>query len=266
MPKLVIIGLRLLLLLLVVPMASCITTESGGVTGSESKEDAVEARVNLALQYLRKRDFEAARRNLKLALDIAPRNADVHDAMAHTFSASGDLELADKHYRMAVGYGGDTSRYRFNYANFLLRTGEFERAEKLLVEIADDSLYEKRGAALVLLGMTQQQLLKTDEAKRSFQRALVLDPNNIRVLRELAILSYDDGEIPKSWEYFSQYRQLVRQQQSQPTAEMLLLGIHLAEQLGEKDAAASYVLALRNLYPNSKEYASYQRHTLRKTR
>ena len=39
----------------------------------------------------------------------------------------------------------------------------------------------------------------------------------------------------------------------------LLLGIQLAKVNGDSNAEASYSMALRNLYPQSAEYQSYQR-------
>jgi type IV pilus assembly protein PilF len=51
------------------------------------------------------------------------------------------------------------------------------------------------------------------------------------------------------------YTRTVRQQ----SAAGLLLGIQLAKVNSDTDAEASYAMALRNLYPRSAEYQSYQR-------
>ncbi|NNL11277.1 MAG: tetratricopeptide repeat protein [Pseudomonadales bacterium] len=241
-------------LLVMMPMA-CVTTKTGGVGNAASTDEAVSARVAAAVQYLQKRDFESARRHLKSALELDGRSPEAHDALAYTFLLSGELELAAVHYKYAVNYSNGGSRYRLNYANYLFQQGNFEQAEKHLQIVVDDSLYEKRVAALYLLGMTQQQLLKIEQARRSFERALVLDRADRRVLRELAIMNYDARDFEGAWQYFQQYRRYT----SKPSAEMLLLGIELARQLNEADAEASYVLALKNIYPDSREYQSYKR-------
>jgi len=241
--------------LMVIMLSACVTTQRGGIDKSASVDDAVAARVTAAKQYLQKRDFESARRHLKSALDMAPRSADVHDALALTFHASGELDLAAVHYRKAVDYSSGGSRFRVNYANFLYQQGNFEQAEAQLKTVAGDSLYEKRESALYLLGLTQQQLLQLAEAKQSFERALVLNPGNRRVLRELAIMNYDARDFEQAWRYFQQYRKFT----SKPSAEMLLLGIELARELERPDAEASYVIALKNIYPDSREYQSYLR-------
>ncbi|MGB5326259.1 MAG: type IV pilus biogenesis/stability protein PilW [Pseudomonadales bacterium] len=244
------------LALLVMMVSACVTTQRGGFGKTPSSPDeAVAARVNAALQYLQNRDFESARRHLKSALELDSRAPGAHDALAYTFLLSGELELADIHYRHAVDYSNGASRYRLNYANYLYQQGEFERAEAQLQTVVEDSLYEKRESALYLLGRTQQQLLKIDQAQRSFERALVLSPSDRRILRELAIMKYDARDFAGSWQYFQQYRKYT----NKPSAEMLLLGIQLARELNERDAEASYVLALKNIYPDSREYQSYLR-------
>jgi Tfp pilus assembly protein PilF len=44
---------------------------------------------------------------------------------------------------------------------------------------------------------------------------------------------------------------------------MLLLGVELAGQRNDEDARSSFVLALKNIYPESREYKSYLRDTER---
>ncbi|NNC55704.1 MAG: tetratricopeptide repeat protein, partial [Pseudomonadales bacterium] len=142
-----------LVLLVMMPMA-CVTTQKGGVGNKASTDEAVTARVAAAVQYLQKRDFESARRHLKNALDLDSRSPEAHDALAYTFLLSGELELAEVHYKNAVSYSEGGPRYRLNYANYLFQQGNFDQAEKHLQVVVDDSLYEKRVAALYLLGMT----------------------------------------------------------------------------------------------------------------
>ena len=248
--------------LLVSLLVACVTTQKGGFASSKSTEEAAAVRVNAAKQYLQVRDFASARRHLKIAMELSPKSAGVHDALALTFHASGELELAEKHYKKAIAYGNGASQFRINYANFLFKQQQFKLAASELEIIAEDSLYEKRETGLILLGLTQQQLLEPAAAKRSFERALVLNPRHSRVLRELAIMNYEAADYAKSWQYFMQYRQVV----GQLNAEMLLLGIHLTDELNNSDAKVSFVLALKNLYPDSSEYQSYLRDSEQRVR
>lgn len=234
---------------------ACVTTKSGGFDPEVSVDEAVAIRVSAAKQYLKVRDFEKARRHLRLALEQAPRSPDVHDALALSFQYSNEMALADKHFKQAVSLGNGESRFRNNYATFLYQQERFKEARKQLEKVANDSLYDRRESALVLLGLTQQQLIDTQAATRSFEQALVLNPGNALVLQELSIINYDAGELSRSWSYFKQYRRAAQQS----SAKMLLLGIQLANKFDDKDSMASFVLSLKNLYPESREYQSYLR-------
>jgi len=236
-------------------LSGCVTTERGGFDKAKTVDEAVAVRVHAAKQYLASRDFASAKRHLKSALELDDKSADVHDALALTFGTSGELELADSPFRKAITYGNGGSRYRMNYASFLFRQQKFSAAEKQLEHIADDSLYERRESALILLGLTHLQVLEVKKARQSFEKALVLNPNNQMVLRELSILNYESGEYEQAWRYFQRFRDIT----AQPGAEMLLLGIQLANQLGDEEARQNYLLALKNLYPDSREYQSYLR-------
>lgn len=242
-------------LALVFILSGCVTTQRGGFDKADSPQEAIEMRVAAAKQYLRGRDFESARRHLKSAMELDAKSPDVHEALGLTFQYSGEIELAEKHYKLAINYGNGQSKYRISFSSFLYQAQRFEDAEEQLEKIVDDSLYEQREAALVLLGLSQQQLLKTDKAQRSFERALVLNPRNTRVLRELSIMNYEAKKYPVAWSHFQSYRKVV----VRPDAELLLLGIELAREVGDTDSEASFILALKNLYPNSREYQSFSR-------
>lgn len=243
----------LLVGLLALGLQSCVTTKSGGFQKEASPDEAVSIRVRAAKQYLSVGDLEQARRHLKQALKLDKSSPDVHDALGLSFQASKEPELAEKHFKQAVSLGDGASRFRNNYAIFLFQEERFKEANRQLKKVASDSLYERRESALVLLGLTQQQLIDTQAAEKSFEQALVLNRNNTLVLRELSIMNYDKGEFAASWEYFKRFRQNA----GQSSAKMLLLGVQLAHKVGDRDSLASFALSLKNLYPNSREYQSY---------
>ena len=74
-------------------------------------------------------------------------------------------------------------------------------------------------------------------------------------LLEMAHLRFKAGDYSGASRYYDRYRSAVRRQ----SARGLWLGIRLAQATGDRDAEGSYALALRNLYPESAEYAAHQR-------
>jgi len=236
-------------------LAGCITTEERVFTNEASPEETLEIRVELARKYIGQGDWENAKRNLKLAFEIDPRNAEVHEAFALVYQSTGEYELAEEHFKTAIKLDKNFSRARNNYAAFLYTQERYGEAEKQLDIVTRDSLYRGRPNAFVNLGMCRLQLFDAQGAEEAFRRALTMDRTNAIALLEVAQLRFDADDYEFAQQYFDTYRSVARQQ----SARGLWLGIRLARARGDRDAEGSYVLALSNLYPDSAEYQAYLR-------
>jgi type IV pilus assembly protein PilF len=236
-------------------LAGCITTEERVFTNEPSPEETLEIRVELARKYIGQGDWENAKRNLKLAFEIDPRNAEVHEAFALVYQSTGEYELAEEHFKTAIKLDKNFSRARNNYAAFLYTQERYKEAEKQLDIVTRDSLYRGRPNAFVNLGMCRLQLFDAQGAEEAFKRALTMDRTNTIALLEVAQLRFDAGDYALAQQYYDTYRSVARQQ----SARGLWLGIRLAQARGDRDAEGSYVLALSNLYPESAEYQAYLR-------
>ncbi len=224
-------------------------------TKAASPEEALELRVELARQYIGQGDWENAKRNLKLAFEIDPRNAEVHEAFALVYQSTGEFELAEEHFKTAIKLDKNFSRARNNYAAFLYAQERYGEAEKQLETVTRDSLYPGRPNAFVNLGLCRLRLFDSQGAEEAFMRALTMDRTNAIALLEVAHIRYDADDTASAQRYYDTYRSVVRQQ----SARGLWLGIRLARARGDRDAEGSYVLALSNLYPDSAEYQAYLR-------
>lgn len=236
-------------------LSACVTTTERVFSNDPSPEETLERRVELARQYIGQGDWANAKRNLALAVEIDPRNAEVHEAFGLVYQSTGEYELAEDSYEEALRLDRGFSRARNNYAAFLYSQERFREAEQQLQYVIKDTLYPARPQAFVNLGRCQLQLFKPVEAEASFMRALAMDRTNTIAMLEVAELRYDAGDYDSALRYYGTYRTILRQQSSRG----LLLGIKLARATGDKDAESSYALALTNLYPSSEEYAAYRR-------
>ncbi len=234
-------------------LAACVTTETGVFTADTSPDRAVESRVNLAMKYYQQNDLDSARRNLDAALEIDNRAPSVHNALALVFSREGDTKLAEKHFKRAISLDSAYAPARNNYAAYLYAQERYADAMKQLEIVANDELYEGRMLALGNLGRTALKLGDKDKAQAVFKRMLNIDSRNLLALLELAHLAYDDKKYELASALYDKYRTLAPQQ----SARGLFLGLRLSEVLTDTDARASYVLALRNLYPESDEYQRF---------
>lgn len=236
-------------------LGGCISTEETVFTNAASPEETLKQRVQLARKYIGAGDWENAKRNLKLANEIDPRNAEVHEAFALVYQSTGEFELAEEHFKTAIKLDRNFSRARNNYAAFLYARERFGEAEEQLEYVTKDTLYQGRPNAFVNLGLCRLQLFDPQGAEEAFVRALTMDRTNAIALLELAQIRYDAGDEASAQQYYDTYRTVVRRQ----SARGLWLGIRLAQARGDRNAEGSYVLALSNLYPESAEYDAYLR-------
>ena len=243
------------LALVIVVAGGCVSTTEGGFTEDASPQKALEERVSLARQYIGQGNWEAAKRNLQLATEIDPNNAGVYEAFALVYQSTGEYELAEESFKKAIKLDPKLSRARNNFAAFLFSQQRFEEAEKQLDYVVKDTLYSGRPRAFVNLGLCRQQLFDPQGAEEAFTRALAMDRTNRIALLEISQIRFDAGDFKTANTYYDTYKRVARQQ----SARGLWLGIRLAQATGDRDAEGSYVLALRNIYPDSAEYQAYLR-------
>ncbi len=237
-------------------MSACVTTQTGGFEDKKDPKKAVEYSVGAARNYIQEGNWDAAKRHLKTALDIDPHNTDANAALALVFWRTGEYEQADKHFRAAIDYANatDSSRTRNNYAAFLYDRKRYADAEAQLEKVAEDLLYEGRPDAFLNLGKVRVKLKKYAAAKDVLERANLMERSNPKVIFELSEVSFQLGDYAKAQNFYDTYRNL----NQAPSAASLWLGIRLADRAGDRDALASYALALKNLFPQSEEYVAYK--------
>ncbi len=244
------------LLGLVALLSGCVTTRSGAFNDKADQEKALSYSVQLARQYIAQRDWNAAKRHLKYALEVDEDRAETHEALAMVFENTGELELAEKHFRKAIAEDGKLTRARNNYAVFLYNLERYEEAADQLDYVVQDVLYEQRFNAFLNLGRCYLQLQKFERAHTAFNRAHLMDKEAPTALFGLAKASFGKGDYAESQRWYEHFRARVKAQ----SAGSLWLGIRLADRFGDRDASASYGLALKSLYPRSQEYLAYQQY------
>ncbi len=244
----------LMLLSMVTVLAACV---SQTIVNSKviNEQKSLEAHVDLAMKYIKKKNWEQAKRKLKIAYEIDPDSVHVHEALALVSQNTGEFELAEKHFELALSIDRDFSRARNNYAVFLFSQQRYEEACKQLKMVVSDTLYDSRMQALTNLGTCSLQIKDYRGAETAFKRALSLDGKNTMAMIELAYIYYQQESYSEANHYYRQYRAEVSRQ----SARGLLLGFKLADQSKDMNARVSFALALKNLYPRSHEYQTYLR-------
>ena len=231
-------------------MGGCVTEHSGGTQMSSEPDAALDKRGAPARQYIGVGDWENAKRNLELAQEVDPNNAEVFEAFALVYQSTGEFEMAENQFRAAIKAEPTLPRARNNCGAFLYSEGRFIEAEREFYRVTEDTLCSGRPMAFVNLGLCRLQLDDSSGAKAALTRGLSMDRRNPVALLEMGFLRVEAGDTNEAARYHGTYRTVSPQQ----SPRGLLLGLEIADQTGDRDALSSYELALRNLYPDSAEY------------
>lgn len=237
-------------------MVSCTTTTTIDGVKEEpvANSKILENRIQLALGYMSKGDHEGARIHLNKAMEVDSRSPELHDVWALLYQKEREFDEAEAHYKKALTYDPLFTRGRSNYGLFLLRQGRYEEAYQQFSIGAEDLGYPRRAEMFYKKGIAAVQLGKLAEAESTFTRAAVLNPQLSAAYLELAELAYNREDYPRAKQLLTEYNY----SKKGPSPKELWLGVRLERSLGNKDAEASQGMALRNLFPDSRENQEYQ--------
>lgn len=238
---------------LVFMLVACVTTEPKLFSKNVSKEKELQSRLQVATSYLKDNQPEAAMRHLKIAMDLNPKSAPVHEVLALTLEKMGDDDRVESHFKKMLSYDSSYTRGRANYGSYLVRQGNYEDAYKQFTIVTQDIYYQNRTMAYQQLALCAQQIGRNDEVMAAYQKALAIDDSFLPALYEMAEFNYKQENYPVAQQYLDRYRAKT----GKSSAEALLLGIKLSRVFQDKNDEASYALALKNLYPKSQEYLDY---------
>lgn len=232
----------------------CVTTTNSPYADKKNEAKALELSSQLARTYIRSGEWNAAKRHLRYAIETDPKNVEAHEGLALVFQNTGELELAEDHYRKALKYGPDNSRVRNNFAAFLYGLERYGEAADEFETVVEDVLYEGRLNAFLNLGRCYEKLDRPKDAAATYKRAYFMDKNSTPALLGLARSHFALADYPTAQAFYDEFKRLSPKQ----SASSLWLGIRLSDVFGDKDSHASYALALKNLYPKSRQYLEYR--------
>ena len=232
-------------------LGGCVTEVTGSTIEEASETARVKAQIDLARGYLAENSYQRARRPLDKALEIDSRSVEAHVLKAIIHQQEEEIELAEKHYKLALRYDSNDAQALNNYGGFLFAQGRVEDALVPLRKSVEDTAYSARAQAFVNLGLVEASLDNVDAAREAFERSVMLNSQQSRPHLELADIYYTDGNVMRAANHYGQFRTAAQQ-----TPRSLCLGIKIATALELADEQSSLRLALKNLYPGSDEARS----------
>lgn len=235
--------------LLLAWLVGCASDRPADVT----EDERVKTLVELGTGYLRSGDYARAKEHLNRAIRVDSKSAIAHNALALVFQLEQEYEVAEDHFRKALRSNPKSTRVRNNYGAFLFDRGRYRDAIEHLERAAEDRYYEGRPTVFENLGVSYLRIGDREKAEQAFDRAVALNPDQARALLELARIHFERQQYVPARQMFRRFQQV-----SNSNAKSLWLCVRLARVFENEDEEASCGLALRNMYPASKEYEQYE--------
>ncbi len=212
------------------------------------RQEIADANLSLAVAYIQQDQYQLALEKLERARIAQPDYALVYNTYGVLYQKLGDNTLAEENFKKALKLTPENPDILNNYASFLCQTDRYEEAEQTYLQAAGNPLYPTPEIALTNAGSCARNHDKPDIAEKYLRQALDKNPNVPVALYQMAELSCDQGAYPEARGYLQRYLQF-----SKHNSRSLWLGIRIEEQLGDKNALASYKLLLRNQFADSRE-------------
>ncbi len=131
------------------------------------------------LALMRLKMFREAVETFKKSIDINPDNPAVHFQIANAFLESGQLPLAKRGYEKSITLNPKSSIAHHKLSVVLSKMGKnMDALEKAQTSL---SLDPNKPNYLMHIGSLYVHLIRLDEGKEFFEKALKLDPSSIEI-------------------------------------------------------------------------------------
>ena len=236
------------LLLAAAGCASQSTLETRPVTDSGGADNRRRAEVHTALagEYYARGNFAVALAEARLALKDDPTYYPAHNVQALVFMELREDVMARASFDQALRLSPNNPEVLNNFGWFLCLRSETARGLEMMVRAASDTQYTSPEKAWLSAGLCLRRVGRNNEAEDAFRRAIVIRPDLIGALYNLALINFERGEMRDAENYLMRYTRL-----SAPSIEALVLGVRIARAKDDKVAEDSFMQQLRRRYPDS---------------
>ena len=235
----------------------CQTTSSGLIT-KKDPEKAAKVRAQLAAEYIRTGDLDAAKRSLDQALEADSRDANANMMMGVLLQREGsklNMDKAESYFKRAISIDTKNAQARNNYGTYLYQVNRYNEAIEQLAIAGATLGYDQRFRALENLGRIYLKIGDVTNAEKAFKQALQVNRDSVVSMIELSEIFYLQQNTAAATQLYEQYVRLVGQ--NNQAARALWIGIRIARANGDNMGMQVLVNQLRALFPESQEYQRY---------
>jgi len=212
------------------------------------KEDAkhLPSRFNLAVSYAKAGKPEAAIAAYRTLLEQNDTIYEVHINLALLLEETGKLSEAGEQYEKALGLRPDDIQGELSLATFYLRAKETDKAYSHLLRVVEKG--QATADIYIALSEIERARNNTGKSREYSEKALQIDPQNTKLLRQLGASYYEEKNFTKAVPVLEQLTKL-----EPANADALFLLGKSYEQLKSYAQALAKMQSFLRLQPDSFE-------------
>ena len=245
--------MRHALALLAFCLAGCVTqssTESRPVTDTGTSYDArrrAEVHTSLAGEYYQRGNLAVALAEARLAIREDPTYVAGYNMQALIYMELREDGPAREAFAQALKLKPSDPEVLNNYGWFLCLRNEPARGLELMEKATQDTLYPTPEKAYLSAGLCLQRQGRNQEAENYLRRSVLIRPDLIGGLYNLAVLTFERGATKDSENFLVRYMRLAT-----PTHDALVLGVRIARANQDSASEQSFMQQLRRRFPESR--------------
>jgi len=234
------------LLLLVGCQPQKVKQEQSVIQGGE--KSPADVYVSLGMEYMNRGMYDVALEKLRKALVIDAMSSNANNVIAVLYDRLGEQGLAGQYYEKSVRLSPANSSAHNNYARYLCGIEKFYLADKHFNLALQNPLYKSRLLALTNAGTCAWKAGRLEQAESYYRSVLQRNKTYRIALFQMAKLKFEQENYLSVRAYLQRFRAIAKH-----TPASLWLGIQVEDKLANNDDVASYILQLKQLYPDSHE-------------
>ena len=237
-------------------LAGCVADEPTRKPLKQESSDVTAAKYNIQLgtAYLQQGNYPLAREKLERAVKQNAKDPDVHTSLGLLYDRTGEVKLADRHFREALRLAPDKPDLINNYAVYLCKNGRVDEGVEKFSAVAANKYYRTPEVALTNAGVCLRGAKRDDEAQQKFVGAIKARPNYSEPTVQLAALYMERSQYVEARKVVDTYLNAFR-----PNADVLYTAVSVARAAKDKLAEEKYSRTLRMEFPDSAQARALKR-------
>ena len=224
------------------------TTESRPVTDSGGADARRRAEVHTALagEYYSRGNYPVALAEARLAIKDDPTYYAAHSMQGLVFMELREDANARESFDRALALSPNNAEVLNNFGWFLCLRNDSARGLPMMQRAATDTQNPTPEKAWLSMGLCLRRTGRPAEAEEALRRAVLIRPDMIGALYNLAVITFERGATKEAENYLARYTRLAAS-----NLEALVLGVRIARANNDKASEDSYMQQLRRRFPDA---------------